>query len=261
MLWLISFSHCIPGSVNLLYILISRARCTPLRCQPWMKIYCRLVRERICLGDQPGVSGEGRGKSNWFPSQFPSHHMPVEFFPRIQHYYLSLSITRGSELIRSILIRRWFSELISHDNFFVWLFRLFPASGPPPSPSHLNTPQDVTWRSLKVVPPDNLLILVRLIDESIAEIPRACSRIRLIEGPFTCFSRSILTPAGGRRNLHLGLFFSGSNYWTSCCCYKKDQPWDRKLKKGKEILHAYVWGYCRIKMDNKIKSIHLHCTV
>lgn len=178
MLWLITFSHCTPGSVNLLYILIRRACATLLRCQPWMKIYRWLVGERILLGNQPGVSGEGRGKSNWFPSQFPSLHMPVEFFPRIQHYYQSLSLTWGSEIIRSILIRQWFSELINHDNFFVWLFpsRLRPSS-------HLNTPQDVTWGSLKVVPPDNLLILVRLIDESIAENPQACSIIRLMERP------------------------------------------------------------------------------
>lgn len=122
------FSHCIPGSVNLLYILISRARSTLLGCQPWIKIY------RWHVQGADDLSGRSRCERGWKKENQIDFlpQTPVEFFPQIRHYYQSLSVTWGSELIWSILIRRWFSELISRGDFFVWLLGSFETSPLPP---------------------------------------------------------------------------------------------------------------------------------
>lgn len=122
------------------------------------------------------ASRDGRGKSNWFPSQFPSLWTSVLFLPTdptllsVIIYYVRLRansvrldtpVILGADQPWQLLLSGFFSAL-SMD-------------------SDLNIPQRVTWGSLKAIPPDNLLMLVRLIDESIAEIPQACSRIRLVE--------------------------------------------------------------------------------
>lgn len=167
-----------------------------------MKIYRRLVGERIFPGDQGMWAGtEEENLIDFLPS-FLLCGCQCYFFPRIRHYYQSLSITWGSELIRSVLIHLWFWEPINRDNSFVWLFSALSMD------SDLNIPQRVTWGSLKVIPPDNLLMLVRLIDESIAEIPQACSRIRLVERHASADQYWHLLEEGG--TLNWGWFFRGA---------------------------------------------------
>lgn len=110
----------------------------------------------------------------------------------------------------------------------------------PPSSAPPCTPQDVTWVSLKVIPPDNLLILVRLFDESIAKI--FLGRFPKLDfwrrKNWTCLSRLILTSAGGK-----------SNYRR-----RKIPLWVIKQKRGTMLQTWYSSSE-----DNKVKSIHLRC--
>lgn len=186
--WLITFSHCIPGSVNLLYLLISSPRCTLIRCQPWMKIYCWRIWRRIFPADQPGVTGKGKRNHIDF---LPSLDMPVECFPR-RADLTSLSVIIYYLTIRANSVHLDMPDLVN------WSTMRSSLSG---FLGSFETPlQDVTWGHSKVIPFDNVLILVRLIDDSIAETPRASSRIRLDEC-WICYNRSILTSAGRKRNL------------------------------------------------------------
>ena len=162
-----------------------------------------------------------------FPVSFPIH-MPVEFFPR-----------RGGSTLLSVIIYYvglpanlvHLDTLVIHWTDQAGQFRCLAPDSNPPSPSCLKPPpQDVTRGSLKAILRDNMLILVRLIDESIVEIPQACSKIRLAERP---------GKASTEQYWHLleegGTFVSGSNYWTSCCCCKKGSTHDSQRQEKATI--------------------------
>lgn len=103
---------------------------------------------------------------------------------------------------------------------------LWPA--PPNTPKH---PQDGTWGSLKAVPLDNLLILVRFIDDSIAEIPQAYSGIRLCETPGHASTDRYWHQVEKGGTLNSGLHFR-EQLLAKLLLGKRINPWFTKTEKG-----------------------------
>lgn len=142
-----------------------------------MKIYRWLVGEQIFSGRSRYGRRDRRGKSNWFLSHCPSLRMPA--FPPTAPTLLSVIMWRAR--LPANLDHLDSPVILSADRLWRLLrlaFFFFPSHFETlTSTSHLS----LTWGTFKVIPPDNLLMLVRLIDESIAEAPQACSRIRPTE--------------------------------------------------------------------------------
>lgn len=128
MLWLITFSPRTPGSVNLLYILISRAYSALLRCQPWMKIYGRLAGGRIPPAVQPGASeraGKRKTKLISFPFSFPTcacGTLPAESRSNviISHYLLREAQSSFGPSWYAGDLGSWSSVTISLSGFSGW---------------------------------------------------------------------------------------------------------------------------------------------